>query len=204
MKKVLGIFAFFLLMSSATCSDNNKTEDFDSVELQAAEKEDLLTLREEEKLARDVYLFAYEKYGLPTFSNISESEQNHMEQVSYILQQYGIEDTGSFEKGVFHNEELQKLYDELTEKVLISLQEALVVGATIEDLDINDIQEFKEKTSEALILNMYEALECGSRNHMRAFYGQLVNYGQTYEAQFISQEELETIVNSAKERCSRK
>ena len=34
-------------------------------------------MREEEKLARDVYLALYEKWGIRTFLNIAKAEQQH-------------------------------------------------------------------------------------------------------------------------------
>jgi hypothetical protein len=43
-------------------------------------------------------------------------------------------------------------------------------------------------------------LSKGSRNHMRSFYGNLKSLGFTYVPQFISQSELDVIINSAIER----
>ena len=48
------------------------------VALTDEEIEDLRFLREEEKLAHDVYLYAYEKHNIMIFQNISNSEQTHM------------------------------------------------------------------------------------------------------------------------------
>ena len=45
--------------------------------LSAKEASDLIFLREEEKLARDVYLALYDAWGTPIFLNISSSEQKH-------------------------------------------------------------------------------------------------------------------------------
>jgi len=41
--------------------------------LSEAELSDLLFTREEEKLAHDVYTYAFEKYGVSIFQNISRS-----------------------------------------------------------------------------------------------------------------------------------
>lgn len=172
--------------------------------LSTEEKKDLLTLREEEKLARDVYLYAFDKYRLKIFKNISNSEQTHMDRVLQILTLHNIADPSSRNIGVFNNEELQKLYNSLIKKVDISIEEALSVGATIEDLDIKDILEFKERTSNTEILNMYNHLECGSRNHLRAYYSNLKNHGINYTPQYISQLYFDEIVNSEKERCGNK
>ncbi|MDP2030099.1 MAG: DUF2202 domain-containing protein [Thiobacillus sp.] len=51
-------------------------------------KTDLLFMREEEKLARDVYLTLYETWGLAVFSNIASSEQSHMDALLKLLRTY--------------------------------------------------------------------------------------------------------------------
>ena len=71
--------------------------------------------------------------------------------------------------GVFNNQVLADLYAELVSQGKLSETEALVVGATIEDLDIRDIQQMATRTSDPGTLGTYARLECGSRNHMRAF-----------------------------------
>ncbi len=47
---------------------------------------------------------------------------------------------------------------------------------------------------------VFENLNRGSRNHMRAFVGGLQRQGATYTAQHISQDELEAILESDHER----
>lgn len=70
--------------------------------LSPPEKEGLLYMREEEKLARDVYLFLGEKFNARAFLNIAESEQTHMAYVKVLLDKYGIPDpVGSNPRGVF-------------------------------------------------------------------------------------------------------
>ncbi len=180
----------------------NKNENIiETTTLSAKEKSDLLHLREEEKLARDVYLYAFNKYGQNVFKNISNSEQLHMDKVLQILTTHNIADPANPQQGVFNNEELQNLYNSLTQKVDISLLEALLVGATIEDLDIKDIDEFKANTSNQSILNMYDNLECGSRNHLRAYYSNVKNQGGDYTPQYISQDYFEEIINGEHENC---
>lgn len=190
-----------------SCSSNNEEaqelERQTYVELTAAEKQDLVFLREEEKLARDVYLYAYDKYEHQIFYNISQSEQTHMNRVLDLLNTYGLEDPVINERGSFSNQTLQQLYIDLTAQVDISLVEALKVGATIEDLDINDIVTSEASTLRSDILKVYSNLECGSRNHMRSFTYQLERNEITYIPQYISQEDFNAIIESDKERCGR-
>ena len=171
------------------------------VPLTKEEIKDLNYLREEEKLARDVYLYAYEKYQMRIFSNISQSEQTHMNRVLDLLTEYGFSDPASSQQGVFTNPELQSLYNSLTAQVDISLVEALKVGATIEDLDIKDIDDFIANTTKPDLLNVYNNLVCGSKNHMRAFNRQLKNKEVIYEPQYISKEELNLILSGSNGGC---
>lgn len=190
-----------LTLLSSCSSDGEEINNIEPILLTPTEIEDLKILREEEKLARDVYVYAFNKYGDPIFSNISNSEQQHMDRILVLLNKYNLDDPALAYDGAFTNQELQGLYNSLIEQVDISLVEALKVGATIEDLDIKDIDDFERRTDKADILNVYNKLKCGSRNHMRSYYGQLENEGVTYEPQFISETELTAIINGSKEQC---
>jgi len=70
MKKIM-IILISVLFLGCNNSDEIDTVD-DSLSIQ--EKEDLQFLKEEEKLARDVYLYSYDLYGQKIFKNISNSE----------------------------------------------------------------------------------------------------------------------------------
>ena len=165
------------------------------------EKEGLIEMREEEKLARDVYLTLYNKWKLQIFKNIAESEQTHTDSVKYLLDRYGIEDpVKSDEIGKFSNPKFEQLYKDLVEKGSKSEVDALIVGATIEDLDIADLKYWINKTDNEDIKFVYENLMKGSRNHLRAFIRMLNNYGANYSPQYISKEEYEQIINSQMER----
>jgi len=165
------------------------------------EKEGLIEMREEEKLARDVYLTLYNKWKLQIFKNIAESEQTHTDSVKYLLDRYGIEDpVKNDEIGKFSNPKFEGLYKKLVEKGSKSEVDALIVGATIEDLDIADLEHWLSKTDNEDIKFVYENLMKGSRNHLRAFVRMLNNYGVNYSPQYISKEEYEQIINSQMER----
>jgi hypothetical protein len=79
---------------------------------------------------------------------------------------------------------------------------AFIVGATIENLDIFDLNNWNSKVDNQDIKYIYQNLTKGSRNHMRSFYGQVTGSGGTYSAQYISQTELDAIINSPKETGS--
>jgi hypothetical protein len=157
-------------------------------------------LREEEKLARDVYITMYSKWGAKIFNNISNSEQTHMDAVLQLLNKYNITDpVGSNPVGVFQNTALQNLYNQLVDEGKISLLAAYKVGATIEDLDIFDLSTALTKIDNQDITLVYEMLTKGSRNHLRSFYKNILSIGGTYSPQYITQLEFDAIINGSME-----
>lgn len=163
-------------------------------------KNSLLIMREEEKLAHDVYVTLYEKWGIPIFDNISGSEQRHTDAVLDLLEVRGLSDPAAgLGRGEFSNPDFVTLYKQLVEKGSQSLMDALLVGATIEDLDLYDLDQWMAKIKDEDILSVYKNLAKGSRNHLRAFYGQITSREGDYKAQYISQQKMDEIVNSPKE-----
>lgn len=172
-----------------------------SGELSPVEAQGLLYMREEEKLARDVYLVLYEQWGMQVFSNIADSESTHMAAVKTLLDRYGLADpVESKAAGEFANEELQALYDQLVEQGSQSLVEALKVGAAIEGIDILDLDEYVAQTDKADIQQVYDNLLRGSRNHLRAFVSSLERQGVEYEPVYLSREAFDEILNSGTEQ----
>jgi hypothetical protein len=124
-----------------------------------------------------------------------------MTSVLSLLNKYGILDPASAEIGVFVNQDLQTLYNNLTAQSDISIAEALKVGATIEDLDINDIDDFIINTTKSDLLSVYDNLTCGSKNHIRSFTSQLLITGVVYIPQFISLEYYNIILSQPISVC---
>ena len=169
--------------------------------LTQAELESLLFMREEEKLARDVYLYLYEIWQDQIFLNISASEQQHTDAVLGLVEKYNLPDPAADKAvGEYENLDLQGLYDLLTAQGAVSLIDALIVGATIEDLDINDLNSQLLFIDNADITLVYESLLKGSRNHLRAFTSQLIDLGLDYAPVYISQKDYDAIVSSPAER----
>jgi hypothetical protein len=170
-------------------------------ELSEAEVEGLLFMREEEKLARDVYAALYEKWGQNSFNNIGQSEQTHTDAVRALLERYGLSDPAAETAvGVFQNEELQALHDSLVARGSGSLEEALRVGAAIEEIDILDIQEYLLAVDNDDIAMVYENLMRGSRNHLRAFVRNLDRQGVAYEPEYLDLAAYDEIIAGETER----
>lgn len=175
----------------------NLPHEFVSVE----EEQGLFLMREEEKLARDVYLALYDLWDLPIFNNIAASEQRHMDAVKVILDKYSLPDPVQIDiEGVFADQNLQSLYYQLVQAGSVSLADAIRIGATIEDLDLFDLIRLLESVDNSDIKTLYQNLMKGSRNHLRSFARQLHSYGLSYTAQYLSQEEVDAIIFSSMER----
>ena len=165
--------------------------------LSAAESTGLQFMREEETLAHDVYVALGKKWELRMFDNISAAEQRHMDAVGSLIDAYRLADPlDKRQPGAFQNKELQKLHDQLVAAGSESLVAALKAGAEIEELDIKDLQDRMDATGNASLLAVYGNLQRASRNHLRAFTGQLESRGETYRPTHLSRRAYKAILAS--------
>jgi len=141
-----------------------------TVPLTPAEKEHLLFMREEERLARDVYTFLHERWDVKEFEAIAAAESRHMSRVEMLIDRYGLEDLVAMDvPGVFANKELQALYDSLVAQGSQSVEEAYKVGVAIEEHDIADLKEALASTEKRDLTRVFTNLLRGSQNHLAAF-----------------------------------
>jgi len=166
--------------------------------LDSLEAAGILFMREEEKLARDVYSTLSSQWPQPVFSNIAASEQTHTDAVLALITRYGLVDpVGSNPPGVFTDPVLQGLHDVLAARGSLSLIDALIVGAEIEEIDIVDLDlRLADVVNNADIELVYENLKKGSRNHLRAFVDNLENQNYMYQPQYLTQDQFDAIVDS--------
>jgi len=174
-----------------------------SATLTDEEVNDLIFMREEEKLARDLYLNFDEQWGGTTFASIASSEQRHMNAILRKLVKYHLPDPAAGNAiGEFTNVELQALYDDLLDDGMESELAALAVGGYVEELDIVDNTEAGDAATQEDLKRVYEALTCGSRNHLRAFAGRIYALtGVPYVAQYLTQTEVDAILLEPYEQC---
>jgi hypothetical protein len=127
-------------------------------------------MREEEKLARDVYRFLFEKWNYAEFDRIAAAEQQHFANIGNLLTRYSIPDPAANDiPGVFADPKLTALYAELTAKGANSLKDALEVGVIIEKADIDDLSAAIETATKYDIKRVYTNLMQASFNHLDAF-----------------------------------
>jgi hypothetical protein len=160
------------------------------------EIEGLRWMREEEKLAHDVYVALGEAWGSRVFENIAAAETTHGEAIKTLLDRHGVADPAAGQPaGAFTDPELQALYGDLVARGRTSLVDALTVGALIEEMDISDLRDRATATPDIDLV--YEDLERGSENHLRAFVRNLERRGGTYTPTHISVDEFEAILGSS-------
>ncbi|MBN1263997.1 MAG: DUF2202 domain-containing protein [Anaerolineales bacterium] len=159
----------------------------------------ILFMREEEKLAHDVYQVLYDRWGLNIFTNIASSEAAHMDAVGELLVRFGMDDPITDQTvGVFTNETLQELYDTLTVRGSESLEEALRVGAAVEEIDIQDLQDLRSISTDTEILRVYDNLLNGSENHLRSFMRTLEKQtGEVYSPAYLTEEDYQEILSTS-------
>jgi len=127
-------------------------------------------MREEEKVARDVYQQLFEKWNLSVFRNIARSEEQHYSSIGTLLSRYGIPDPAQNNPaGIYADPRLSALYSELMAKGTRSAKDALEVGVLIEQTDIADLEDALKGTSKLDIKRVYTNLLNGSFSHLEAF-----------------------------------
>jgi hypothetical protein len=163
------------------------------------EKDGILLMREEEKLAHDVYSHFADQWEIPVFKNITRSEFKHFEAIGYLLEEFELDDPASNKAGYFKNTELKHLYDSLTASGTQNIINALKAGAFIEELDIQDLQQLIKASDNDTIITVYENLLRASGNHLLAFTRQLSFRDINYAPSVLSVEEFDTILDSPQE-----
>jgi hypothetical protein len=167
--------------------------------LTTEEIDGLRYMREEEKLAYDVYIAMYATWGVKIFNKIKDSELSHIDATILLLDKYNITDYASNQSGIFHNPTLQALYTSLIASGNKSVVEALKVGTAIEEIDILDLVKYLQETDKDDFKVVYNMLLLGSRNHLRSFVNQLSNNGVTHKPEYLSQSDYDAIISGNKE-----
>ncbi len=134
----------------------------------------LAYMREEEKLAHDVYSVLGAKYGSRVFTNIARSETQHTATVKAFLVAFRLPDPAAGRPaGTYADAGLQALYQQVVAQGKTSLDAAMCVGVAIEERDIADLKARIAATDRADLKAMYGNLLRASQSHLNAFTRQL-------------------------------
>ncbi|HNP53363.1 MAG TPA: DUF2202 domain-containing protein [Ferruginibacter sp.] len=156
---------------------------------------DIRYMREEEKLARDVYDSMYLRWQLTPFKNIRQSETMHMKRMKELIEIYQISDpVQSEERGVFTNNQLKMLYHQLIETGSQTALDALKIGARIEEIDIQDLLNKQKNTNDETILSTYRVLLSASERHLNAFVRNLKMRNVIYQPVVLRQATFDEII----------
>ena len=161
----------------------------------------VIQMRQEEKMARDVYQTLNETWTSDVVARIAASEQRHMDAIAKVIATQDMNDPITDDTvGVYPDANFVDLYNSLTEQGSASYIEALKVGAYIEELDIMDLEASLTDVTNEQLIRVFTNLLRGSRNHLRAFVSALALEGETYSPQIMSQEDYDSIINAGVER----
>ncbi len=163
--------------------------------LTAREKDGLLFIWEEEKAARDLYNGLYEKNNMTIFLDLVRSESSHMDQARSVMEKHGLA-VPPDEPGIFQNQTLQEMHDQLLAEGLQSDQDALTVAAVFEEISIVDLEKELSASQADDVRTVYEGLLAGSRKHLRSYVSGLEGQGIEYQPRYLEAEEFQEIVKS--------
>jgi hypothetical protein len=215
MKKLLvlsvtAVAAFILVSSSGSTTDKScssgfrnqsdsfycKAADFPKQDMSQSEEKELLYMREEEKMAHDVYSMMYDRWGLRPFYNIMGAEERHMASIKSMIDKYAFTDpVKDINTGAFTNSEIKKLYAGLLEQGNKSELDALKAGAEIEEVDIKDLIQAIKDTDNNDIKFVYNNLLNASGNHLRAYMRNIERRGGSYTQKHLDTKTFEEILN---------
>ena len=165
----------------------------DSNAITQSEIDGLLLMREEEKMAQDVYDSFYSTYKVINFDRISNSETRHTAAILALINHFELTDPALTTPGKFSSTNIQGLYDKLV-AAGTSANTALSTGAFIEEYDIADLKKLIAETTNADIITVYTNLLRGSENHLRAFVRTLKIRGIVYSPQILTSTDFATII----------
>ncbi len=174
-----------LLATSAVATGKGKrgggddsTSTSTSTELTQDQKDTLLFIYQEEKVARDAYITLGNLYpNQSTFANIQLSEQEHIDSAQGLCEKYGVDISNVDETNVgeYVVPVLQELYDTLVVQGANSELDGLKVGEYIEITDIDDL-EHAQIGMPADVVRVFENLKAGSYNHLDAYRSAIEAY----------------------------
>lgn len=162
--------------------------------LSAREKDGVLFIWVEEKAARDLYTALYEANNLSIFLNLMRSEQSHMDQAMAVIERYGLVAPADEEPGVFQNQTLQMVHDDLLREGLKSDEDALLAAAEFEEISIIDLEAELAYAEKEDVRTVYQGLLAGSQKHLRSYVGELKDMGIEYEPRHIEEARYRDIV----------
>lgn len=166
--------------------------------LLATEREGLLWMREDERLARDVYVALARRWGTGPFAAMAGAKETHIEAVRLLIDRYGVGDPEpATMAGRYADPAIGLLHQELVTTGSASFVDGLKVGARIEERTIVDL--LARASAHPDFAMVYAELERASRNHLRALVHQIERDGAHYAPTRLAQSVYDRIIGSGLE-----
>lgn len=167
--------------------------------LSAEETAALLFAREEAKMARDISLLLSERWGTQIFRNLYAAEQSNFEMLGCLTDKYRLHDPAFATPGVFSNEILQSMYNNLAGQGLNSHSDALRVSALVQEFGLYDLTNRGKQADNADIRVVFGSIMLDTRNNLRDMSTVMNGAGISYVTSYINAGLYQSIVNSGHE-----
>jgi hypothetical protein len=179
----------------------NHTMDFSSYKigvLSKTEKQALITMREEEKFARDVYRELSKTTKSKVFINIPISEGRHMDVFDQLIDRYELEDPIKDESaiGIFTDKKFANLFTDFTKEGKKSDKNAFLIGAAVEDINMSNLIKYRDETTKKDLVAAYSKLLEQSKYHMAAFIRQLERLNTEFIPKYITTQQLSEAIKA--------
>ena len=185
----------FIPLVVALCSIQFPSPVAAQVTLTPNEIQWLIYIREEEKMARDLYIGMYNSWGLSIFKSISEEEQEHINAMLELFKMYSIVDplAGDVPRN-YTNQHIANLHTSLLTQGMQSNKDGLKACALQEEISMQDLDLAMKSTQQQAINKVYSELQRDSINHLRSFIHSLEIFGERYMAVKIPQQTVDAII----------
>lgn len=167
--------------------------------LSAEEVAAILFAREEAKMARDISTLLSERWGTQIFRNLYANSQNNFEMLGCLIDKYRLHDPAFATPGVFNNEILQSMYNNLSAQGLNSHSDALRVSALVQEFGLYDLTNRGKQADNADIRVVFGSVMLDTRNNLREISQVMNGAGITYVSSYINQGLYHTIISSGHE-----
>lgn len=162
--------------------------------LQGDERKQLLRVRDMVKSNLDVYRKLYDKWKIPVFKRIAETQQRHFESVELLIDWYKLGDSvdiAAAGDGPDIDPDFSR-YERLVEGEL-SRTDALFLAAELEEKDVSYMVDAMVSNHHWDILMVYESLMSGSRSNLENLVRELNFLGHVYHPRIFTENEFSTL-----------
>jgi len=170
--------------------------------LGADEQRDLQRIREQRKLARDLYWDLAKHWGSLVLVRLGAAEQAHLNALDTLLDHYDLSDpVAGPAVGESGDPKFHALHAQIVEVGHRSEMAASQAGLLVEEMSLSDLAAARARTRRPEIAAVYDDLLRDSRNHLRALFRQMQRFEGEYVPQSLSLSDFEAIVWTQPEPC---